>query len=1039
MTPNFDKKDMVRLRDNPQKIGVFDRTVQRGPRTLAKVNFFGKMTEIPIGLIEHCPEVPEDPVTLLREGRFSEPDRLRQAIAHIRLTGHLSDMIYSMEATNTDFHAHQFKPVLKMLASPTGSLLIADEVGLGKTIEAGLIWTELKARFDYGNLLVVCPKVLTDKWRQELAEKFSIDAQVMTASDVLERAGAGRSGRRGEEFAAVCGMQGLRPPKGWEDEGSDTYRRPASRLARMLRDHGDSPDAPLFDLVIVDEAHHMRNPETQTNRLGRMLQPVTRHLLFLSATPINLSDRDLFSLLSMVDPQTYSHENVLRQILEANEPLIRARSMVMGTATPEKIAAQIATARRHPLLKDNRQLQTLFEDMTSCTELDKGQRINLATRLEGANLLANTVNRTRRRDVEEFRVKRKPIIRRATMSDPERAIYEAASQAIASYAFDQDINAGFLSVTPQRMLASCMPAAMAHWRKEGAGIATREDGDAEFDGLEDPDDAFGPLRTALLPVMRQAPRAPDLETIDTKYAELREWIRGFLKNDPKGKIILFSTFLSTLRYLEDRLTRDGVEVLSITSKDNDRTERINDFRDGTASILLASEVGSEGIDLQFARTVVNYDMPWNPMKVEQRIGRVDRLGQEAEVITVVNFLMDGTIDARIYDRLYARLGICERALGGFEAIIGNEVKRLTPNLVSGKLSASEMEQRLDQTASALEQKRQDEDQMEREAAALIAHGDHVLNAIHAARGMHRWIGHADLARYIDGTLKTSHPGCEMIEMDEEGCYEIGLTTDCRRAVMEFCIERKLPRDRLLKTEGRVRCRLGRPPSTGTPRRREIVTITQSHPLLRYLTHQTAESNAHDSRPAVAARIRRADVATQAIEPGIYAVAVQYWHFEGTLSQERIAYAGMTLPDHVSVSDDVAEALLLAAAASGKIWTNADARIDSDACADAVENVLLNALTARHEGEDRTIRAQKEDRASIQLATLHKRVEEQIDRIEMTLSDLRRRKLETIVKANEGRIRKLREGADVRQAQIEQTRKHFGTINQLAVAVIEVTP
>jgi len=1031
--------DMVRLRDNPQRVGIFDRAFQRGSRTLAKVNFSGKTSEVPVSQLERCPDVAEEPVTLLRNGRFSEPDRLRQVIAHIRLTGQLSDMIYSMEATNTDFHAHQFKPVLKMLASPTGSLLIADEVGLGKTIEAGLIWTELKARFDYGRLLVVCPKVLNDKWRRELDEKFSNVAQVMTAGDVVEQIEGKRDANSNGGFAAVCGMQGLRPPRGWNDEESSTYRRSASRLARMLKDHGDSPDDPLFDLVIVDEAHHMRNAGTQTNRLGRLLQPVTRHLLFLSATPINLRDTDLFSLLNMVDPQTYSHENVLRQILEANEPLIQARKMVMGAAMPGEVAEQIAFARQHSLLVDNRQLHALFEDTKSRTELDKGQRIDLATRLESANLLANTVNRTRRRDVEEFRVSRKPVICRATMSEAEREIYVAASDAIARYAFDKDINAGFLSVMPQRMLASCMPAAIEHWRGTGTNVAVLEAGDTEFDEMDGSDEVIGPLRAALLPVVRQAPSAADLAAMDTKYGALREWLESFLKNDSQGKLILFSTFLSTLHYLAKRLQQDGIKTLSITSKDKDRTELIDDFRDGNASILLASEVGSEGIDLQFAQTVVNYDMPWNPMKVEQRIGRIDRLGQDAEVITIVNFLMDGTIDARIYDRLYARLGICERALGGFEAIIGKEVKRLTPNLVSGKLSKEEIEQRLDQTASALEQKRQDEEKMELEAAALIAHGDHVLSSIHAARGMHRWIGHADLARYIDGTLEVLHPGCEVIETDIEGCYEIALTTDCRRAVMEFCVERKLSRDRLLKTEGRVKCRLGRPPSKGTRRRREIVTVTQSHPLIRYLTHRSAEGDAPDARPAVAAKVKLSDVATVTVAPGTYAIAVQYWRFGGTLPQERIAYAGMALPDYAPVSDDIAEALLLAAAASGKLWVNADTQVDGNACADAVEDILLDALSARQQTEDEAIKAQKEDRASVQLATLQKRAEEQIAKIEETLIDLRTRKLEGIVKANEGRVRKLQESVEVRRAQIEQTRKHFGETEQLAVAVIEVAP
>src|SRR5688572_10827364 len=131
-------------------------------------------------------EVAEpDPIADLAAGRFGQPEALRRLLLHHRLTGRLRDVIYSMDVTDTDFHAYQFKPVIKLLASPSQGLLIADEVGLGKTIEAGLIWTELVARFDSSRLLVVCPKSLTEKWRQELWQKFAVDAKIVDAKDLL--------------------------------------------------------------------------------------------------------------------------------------------------------------------------------------------------------------------------------------------------------------------------------------------------------------------------------------------------------------------------------------------------------------------------------------------------------------------------------------------------------------------------------------------------------------------------------------------------------------------------------------------------------------------------------------------------------------------------------------------------------------------------------------------------------------------------------------------------------------------------------------
>ena len=143
---------------------------------------------MPLNQLERVDEAP-DALTDFRDGKFSAPVDLRRALTHLRMTGRLADMIYSIGATNTEFHAYQFKPVLKLLNAPSQGLLIADEVGLGKTIEAGLIWTELVARFapECRRLLVVCPKPLVQKWREELRSKFNVNASECTAADVLDR------------------------------------------------------------------------------------------------------------------------------------------------------------------------------------------------------------------------------------------------------------------------------------------------------------------------------------------------------------------------------------------------------------------------------------------------------------------------------------------------------------------------------------------------------------------------------------------------------------------------------------------------------------------------------------------------------------------------------------------------------------------------------------------------------------------------------------------------------------------------------------
>src|SRR4029079_6144392 len=182
------------------------------------------------------------------------------------------------------------------------------------------------------------------------------------------------------------------------------------------------------------------------------------------------------------------------------------------------------------------------------------------------------------------------------------------------------------------------------------------------------------------------------------------------------------------------------------------------------------EVGSEGIDLQFCRTIINYDLPWNPMRIEQRIGRVDRLGQASDAVTVINLLHRGTIDDEIYRRLYERLGICEQALGGFEAVLGEEISNLTPDLLAGTLPAKQIAERIDQTSQAIENRLKFEKELEDEAAALIEHGDRIHMSIHAAHQMHRWIGARDLARYAGEALMSLYPGSAVRDLGHDDTY-----------------------------------------------------------------------------------------------------------------------------------------------------------------------------------------------------------------------------------------------------------------------------
>ncbi|NUM68600.1 hypothetical protein HUU39_25570, partial [candidate division KSB1 bacterium] len=166
---------LVRLKSDPGRSGVTTGRIKTSAnRKLIQVRFPNNVEYVPEDQLEIPPQFRENPLDLLEQGKLSLAKDLRRIITHVRLSGRLANLIYSMEITNTDFYAYQFKPILKLLNSATNGILIADEVGLGKTIESGLIWTELRMRYDFRRLFVLCPAVLREKWRLELRQRFGI-------------------------------------------------------------------------------------------------------------------------------------------------------------------------------------------------------------------------------------------------------------------------------------------------------------------------------------------------------------------------------------------------------------------------------------------------------------------------------------------------------------------------------------------------------------------------------------------------------------------------------------------------------------------------------------------------------------------------------------------------------------------------------------------------------------------------------------------------------------------------------------------------
>ncbi|MGH7069837.1 MAG: hypothetical protein ACREFO_07455, partial [Acetobacteraceae bacterium] len=423
--------------------------------------------------------------------------------------------------------------------------------------------------------------------------------------------------------------------------------------------------------------------------------------------------------------------------------------------------------------------------------------------------------------------------------------------------------------------------------------------------------------------------------------------------------------------------------------------------------------------------------------IEQRIGRIDRIGQEAPSIAVLNLLHRDTIDERIYRRLYERLKLIERALGDFEDVLGEEIKKLTVELLSRKLTEEEEAARIDQTSQAIENVRRQTEDLEKNAASLMGLGDEVLRSINAARNNHRFVGAQDLASYLGDALATLFPGCTLHQRDETDLYDIQLTPDARLAYADWIEAHHYPSgDRLQRDIGPVVCRLGRPDPER--RRKPIETMTQAHPLVQFIGARLAGSGTPDLHPAVAAHLAAARLGGQ-FSPGHYCVVASHWRFKSEAEQERIAYAGLRLPEGTPLDESDAERLVLAAAQHGTVWPEAKHAVDLAAVASLCGGQLLDRLAERFLAEETTRQAEQTDRVEIQLRTLERGYRRNRDQLQETIARQRTGgQKEPIVRANEGRLRALDERYQQRKRTIEARRLVTASEAQFAALLVEVT-
>ncbi len=491
------------------------------------------------------------------------------------------DVLVSLPRLRFEPYPHQLDAAATVLRRMRGRAILADEVGLGKTIEAGLVMAELFQRRLATRVLILVPVGLVQQWAEELDRKFALPVLVQ-GTPAWERT-----------------------PRPWEAPllllSLATARRDPlrSRLAEIP-----------WDLVVVDEAHRLKNPQSASARLVKALR--SRYLLLLTATPVENRLDDLYQLVNLVRPG------------------------FLGTPTEFRA--------RHGAGRAGREARG---GMVGRTEGDDASRTGVPGPEAGgarggiANLellqarMREVMVRHRRSEVALMLPRRLAQTRRLTPQRAEADLYALVSQRVRREARGASPAAAMTLRTLQRMAGSSP-------RRLAAGL--RRAGWADLASL--------------------AEAAPRPEKAQALIAILeRHRSRG-------EKVVVFTAFRETLGFLADLVEEAGFPAAvyhgSLSRRDKDAAIRAFE---GEIPVLLTTEASGEGRNLQFCHVMVNFDLPWNPMQIEQRLGRIHRIGQEHDVL-LTNLVNGGTVEEEILRVLEARINLFELVVGELDMILG---------------------------------------------------------------------------------------------------------------------------------------------------------------------------------------------------------------------------------------------------------------------------------------------------------------------------------------------------------------------------------
>jgi SNF2 family DNA or RNA helicase len=779
MTPRFSEGQNVQYLGTG-KIGTVNKVI-KGTRSFQyKITIDGKTRVVAERFLEPVVDVEESIIEDFAAGELGTHEDYRLFQTWLRLSKPIESNLYSYLGSKTLFNRYQFKPLLRFLSSNSEErLFIADEVGVGKTIEAGIIMKELMARgrLDYRSpVLIVCPFSLGPKWIKEMKERFGFYFHLHDGDSLrhmlktLVKEGIFPQGY----LFSIVGLQLLR----------------REEYLSILRELDSKRSEPTFELVIIDEAHHMRNQETDSNELGNILSSMTEAMLMLSATPLNLRNEDLFNQMHILNPSAFPDVDTFEAL---QSPVIKLNRISQLTADNqsdsfEAIRFVLERLKNDPLglpIISHSGVQDFFKRIQESSPLSTEEIARYQRLFVSLSPLYYSFTRTRKREALEHQVYREAHELPVALSPSELSFQDEVLEVIQKHYLSQEMDKSALGLVMnihRRMVSSCIPAIVQYLRWSIAeGRILNDNG--QLDEPED-DSQIGTVALDLSlreKFTRLVEKAKRIETSDSKYLQFKQMLQKIMANPETPQVMVFSFFIRTLEYLRRRLRDDGfaVEVIHggvpLQSRNGiyGRDQIMLDFEKGRFQILLSSEVGGEGLDFQYCHAIINYDLPYNPMRVEQRIGRIDRFGQKADKVIVANLFIEGTVDEEIYDRLYRRIRLVEDGVGSLEPILGKELADLQTAIIAGAFTEEQKEEMQRRMEEHIASAKIEMEEFEKSRRELLSDDYMVRPLNNLSKG--DFVSPEDASQLTELCL-SKWKGCNFTK-DKAGLPEITLSTD----------------------------------------------------------------------------------------------------------------------------------------------------------------------------------------------------------------------------------------------------------------------